>query len=232
MITTRDIVAFASGSLVGGVIGYFAAKSYLEDIYEGYIDRVIEEYDVESEPHSLEEIYEEECEDVTIDVREDQINPLSIPEEDRKAYLAEHESIRIDYASMSGRDTDGDYASENLEAPRTMSQTYFEMVSSSKFESDDGRIKRTLTYYSDEGLGIDDEGQMIDNVSLLYFGNDLDNWFYMLEQKCDNPIDEEDDPDLLYIRDHEHDIDYEIIRIHGAYSDITISEEVDEEQDI
>lgn len=235
MLTTKESLMFLLGGAIGSVVTYFITKNYFEDMYteEYEYEDVINIEDIEetsniSSPSLADIAAVTKSNDTVVEV-----NPTDMPKEDRKAAIEayhEHE-VRLDYAAISREtsegDTDGDDSVEDKSKTSIDTINYFEMIDKNHFMNEDGRIKKTFTYYVNEGIGINDEEQLIENLDAMYFSGDLTNWFYTLELKVkDDPMNL--DPDVLYLRDHEHDVDYEVIRVYEAYEQ-DIEEGINEE---
>lgn len=230
MLTTKEQLMFLLGGAIGSIATYFITKKYYEDMYTEEYDDVIEDVNTISFSEVEQKVVEQG--DSAEEILE-KVNPIDIPKEDRKAAIEayhEHE-VRLNYAAIS-HETSEETTDKNdvvEEDTKTSIDTinYFEMIDEDHFMNEDGRVKKTFTYYVHDGIGINDEEQVIENLDAMYFSGDLTNWFYTLELKVkDDPMNL--DPDILYLRDHEHDVDYEIIRVYDIYEQ-DIEEGINEE---
>jgi hypothetical protein len=81
-------------------------------------------------------------------------------------------------------------------------------------ESEDAHDKITITYYAGDGVLVDEDEEIIDDVERLVGENNLINKFG----------EGSDDPDVLYVRNERLAIDYEVIRQHTSYGEVVSGE--------
>lgn len=81
-------------------------------------------------------------------------------------------------------------------------------------EGEDNHDKITITYYAGDGILVDEEEEIIEDVERLVGEDNLINKFG----------EGSDDPDVLYVRNERMGIDYEIVRQHTCYSEVVSGE--------
>ena len=72
-----------------------------------------------------------------------------------------------------------------------------------------------MNYYEGDNTLTDDrDEEIVHNEWVNICGEECDNWFGR----------DEDDPDIVYVRNDQRGIDYEICRVLGRYTDVSMPE--------
>ena len=187
-----ELCIFIGGALIGSSITYLVVKNKYEKIIDEEIESVKETY---------EDAYGEKTK--TAKLVESMDGAMNPREKNQKAY---EELIRQYKNDESTEDNDEDNSDEPEGDDDDMVEPY--VITPDEF-GDTGYETICLTLYAD-GVIEDDEGDMWsdDDISVL-LGRDS------LSHMGENV----DDPDVLYVRNENEEVDYEIARDVDKYFD-------------
>ena len=217
----RVLIAIASvlGVSFGGVVGYSIAKRRYEEILHEEI-RELKRYYVKKVKNAEDEIIElaesKETDQLNqeateIIVRQNYSNPSSpsVPIRDRVEDPIEVASIKV-APVVERRRPHIEVVEDTLTEPTSL-------IEEEWFNADegDGWDKASLTYYVDDDLLADENGEMIIDRHHVIGREEF------LERLTDeNPV--------IYVRNHKLEIDYEIVISHVAYAETVLGFTVDD----
>lgn len=208
----KYILMGLGGVVVGAMGGVFGAKGYFEEKANEEIKSVKEIYNRKPDPKKFAEelaaieleaqaIVEEKSteaeEGAKVDINDKQFatyeklvrNESYLPKAEKEAQESEERSTMEEYDVKEESD-----------------ESLYGVISEAQFESDHFDYdKITLNWWPDVSILTDDAGTIVDEAGKLFnpnvldlFGNDPDN------------------PDILYVRNHEREVDFEITRDVGS----------------
>ena len=173
-IVGERALIFGLGVLVGGVISYFCTMKYVENELE----------------EGLEKMKEDFLEEEVFIPRRDRSNSPSSLEYARRA------RTYTDYSNSERNQPSDEVLDNTYPAPYVIPEELYLM--DPEYQHHD---KLVITYYSEDSLFVDDNGDPIENPYLL-----------IGEEAPLNFGNESMDPNVVYIRNEALAIDYEVVR--------------------
>lgn len=183
----RDLITkvcmFATGAAIGSVVTWQFLKTKYENLAQEEIESVREYYAQKnlSVPEDMVEQEEEIDEEIPVETKRDYNNIIK-----HSAYTADNEED-----------------DENEEEEDEMNRPYA-IAPEESWEQDYPTL--SLTYYEGDGVLVNDQGEVIDNVDELV-GEDFADHFGEYED------------DSVFIRNDAMEVYYEILRDLGSYSE-------------
>lgn len=189
----KNLILFFSGLTIGAGAAYIMTKNIYEKIAADKIDEV--------------RLYYEEKEgnfekDLDIESDNDSIPEDNVDNALHKPKLEDVENIVRDYTTFS-KNTPNNVQSVKENNMKKENEK-IEIITEEEYQSSTEYLKRDLTYYSEDDVLADDGDEEIDVDEII--GSDALNHFG-----------EEDDPDIIHVRNHEEQTDYEVVRANCSY---------------
>lgn len=196
-----------AGALAGGGATYLFLQKKLERQYEEALDKELENtkkfYATIIKPASPEDMARERG--VGLAVVETIIDEAGYGGETEEATAVEQElkevtkNVFTNYANISTWDADAEEAKRDPSMPYVISHDEF-------FENEPDHIQAQLTFFAEDGVLADSEDKPVDES--IVGPDNLEKFGHGSR-----------DPNIVYIRNEGMDIDFEIMRAEGKYSE-------------
>ena len=181
---------FFGGAIVGSVGMYFYSKQKMEAEYQTNLEEMEKFY--ESRQKHLEEKKKKE------------VKTSSVSVEEKTEYKKLIDDLR--YSTNSFDDPDLNEHMAERESP--VEEESIHMIDAIDFNEDYPNYdKITVTYYDKDHIWADDHEEVIDDVIATFGRKDF------------VPTNPEEDPDIMYIRNHNRSCDFEVCRVYGSYAE-------------
>jgi hypothetical protein len=187
--TVKNILIFGAGVLTGSIITFMLTKQEYEEV---------EEDPAEPSDEEVEEVEEDKKEE-----KEEKV--LVLPRDHYKRVVRQ---LNYDSVSKEREDTNDEDPAET-EHPTENSWEEPYIIDVGQFaEEMDNYDKMTVYYYEDDDTLADEEEELISDIGST-IGNDT------LSHFDEDP----EDPDVIYVRNSNCEVDYEVIRLRKSYSE-------------
>lgn len=184
----KTIGLVGAGGFLGGVIGYFLAELFVEEMTK----RNLENY-----------FYDEEDEEGRFEPKDEEPKPEKKLKDYTKYAKAELSDLVKPYTSSIDETVKKE--ADEPKSDRIM------IISFDEYQGDRSHNKEPITYYENDTTFADAQEDIIDSPTSI-FGPNIHLHFG----------EGNDDPDIVYVRNENNGVDYEISRVHNSYSVIVM----------
>lgn len=202
MLTGKEFAIWTFGLVVGAGACFLAVRKEAERAIQEEVDLVVEHYE-----NKLKEVEEQEDILENTDTREGSINQYS-------------KLVNLKYPEINEeekKEGDIDMRVTELRGEEHKSSTPYVISFEEFFETNNEYDKCSIGYYADDETLVDEVDDLVDDPNYIVGPVALSKFGYLSQ-----------DPDIVYVRNDNLAIDYEIVREWISYQEKVLGETPDE----